>query len=60
MKDIALTFILAALMLVSGPSLFNAFTGFSPKYQQLEIENQQLKQTARDYDVYREAIKDAR
>ncbi|MBD2094106.1 hypothetical protein H6F90_02935 [Trichocoleus sp. FACHB-591] len=60
MKDLAFIVCLAAAAAIVAPTAADLLTALSPKYIKLEAQKQQLEQTARDYQVYREAVKDAR
>lgn len=60
MKDLALIVAIAAAAAIVAPTAADLLTHLSPRYWKLEAQKQQLEQTARDYQVYREAVKDAR
>lgn len=60
MKDAVFIACLAAAAAIVAPTFADLMAGLSPRYRQLELQKQQLEQTARDYEVYREAVKDVR
>jgi hypothetical protein len=60
MKDLAFIVAIAAAAAFVAPTVADLATYLSPKYIKIEAQKQQLERTERDYQVYREAVKDAR
>lgn len=59
-KELMAIFFALAGGLVFGPAIADFFALNSPQYRVLEAENQQLRRTAQDYEVYKDAIRDVR